>query len=114
KCSGSVHICQMTSTGASRRRSITSASRETLLSVIVSVCPWLRSNLREVVVHPVEPGFPDDPVPLGPCRDLLEWSGVEGARSVLGPLTPEDQTGTFQHLDVLRDGRQRQLERLGE
>src|ERR1700704_3381027 len=113
KCWGSVHICQMRSTGASRLRSITT-SWEPSSSVILFARPSLRSELGEVVVHPVEAGLPDGPVLLGPGRDLLEWCGVEGARSVLRTLTAHDQPGPFQHLDVLRDRRKRQLERLRE
>src|SRR2546427_5354443 len=101
KCSGSVHICQMRSTGASKLRSITTASWELLLSVTVFACLSLRLELCEVVVHPVEAGLPDGPVLLSPGRDLLEWCGVEGTRSVLGSLTPYDQPAPFQHFDVL-------------
>ena len=43
-----------------------------------------RSELLEVVVHPVEAGLPHGPVLLGPRRDLFERRGVEGARPVLG------------------------------
>src|ERR1700704_4565670 len=101
KCSGSVHICHMRPTGASKLRSITTASWEASLSVIACAYLSLRSELCEVVVHPVEAGFPDGPVLLGPGRDLLEWCGVEGTRSVLGSLTPYDQPAPFQHFDVL-------------
>ena len=45
---------------------------------------------------------------------VFEWRGVERARPVLGALTPRDQAGPFEHLDVLGDGRKRQLEGLGE
>src|SRR5204863_4269499 len=69
KCSGSVHIRQMRSTGASKLRSITTASREALSSVIVIACLSLRAELGEVAVQPVEPGLPDGPVLLGPGRD---------------------------------------------
>src|SRR5438876_7099175 len=104
----------MRSTGASKLRSIITASWEPLLSVIVFACLSTPLELCEVVVHPVEAGLPDGPVLLGPGRDLLEWCGVEGARAVLGSLTPYDQPGPHQHLDVLGDGRKRHLERLGE
>src|SRR2546423_11843723 len=114
KCSGSVHICQMSSTGASKRRSIFTASWEVVLSAIVFACLSFPLKLREVVVHPVEAGLPDGPVLLRPGRDLFERGGVERTGSVLGALTPSDQPGPFQHLDVLGDGRERQLERLGE
>src|SRR5256885_9832433 len=112
KCSGSVHICQTRSTGASKLRSILTASWESSPSAIVFACPSLRSELSEVVVHPIEAALPDGPVLLGPGRHLLEWCGVERARPVLGSLTPYDQPRPFQRLDVLRDGRKRHLERL--
>src|SRR3954454_7698223 len=114
KCSGSVHICQMRSTGASKLRSILTASWEVLSSAIVFACLSLRSELPEVVVHPVEAALPDGPVLLSPGRHLFEWCGVERARPVLGALTPHDQPGPFQRLDVLRDGRERHLERFRE
>src|SRR5207249_761034 len=89
KCSGSVHICQMSSTGASKRRSTFTASWE-VLSAIVFACLSFRLELCEVVVHPVEAGLPEGPVLLGPGRNLFEWRGVEGAGTVLGLLTPQD------------------------
>src|SRR5215469_12293017 len=113
KCSGSVHICQTRANGASMMRSISSTSVEPL-SVIALACPSSWPELLEVVVHPVEAGLPDRPVAFGPSRDLLEWCRVQGARSVLGALTPHHQPGLFQHLDVFRDGRKRHLERLGK
>src|SRR5215475_11367873 len=114
KCSGSVHICQMRSGGASKLRSITTASRETLPSAIVLARLSLRSELHEVAVHLVEAGLPDGPVLLGPGRDLLQTCGVESAWPVLGSLALYDQSRPLQHLDVLGDGRKRQVERLGE
>src|SRR5438093_161785 len=86
KCSGSVHICQMRSAGASRLRSIRTVSGDPLLSVTCS--PVFRCGLElcEVAVHPVEAGLPDGAVLLGPGRDLLEARGIEGARPVLGSL----------------------------
>src|SRR5205807_244455 len=71
KCSGSVHIFQMSSTGASKVRSITTAS----LSITVSAFPSL--ELCEVVVHAIEAGLPDGPVLFSPRRDLLNWRGVQ-------------------------------------
>src|SRR6516225_1502600 len=113
KCSGSVHIRQMRSTGASRMRSITTASCG-VSSAIVLTRLSLRSELGEVVVHPVEAGLPDGPVLLGPGRDLLQGGRVEGAGPVLGSLATLDQPGPLQHLDVLGDRRKRQVERPGE
>src|SRR5207247_10868278 len=109
KCSGSVHICQMRSTGASKLRSILTASWEVLSSAIAFACLSLRSELSEVVVHPVEAALPDRPVLLGPGRHLLEWRGVERARPLLGSLTPHDPHGPLQRLDVPRDGGKRRL-----
>src|SRR6516162_3142447 len=113
KCSGSVHICQTSASGASTMRSITTASAEPL-SVIALACPSSWPKLFEVVVHPVEASLPDGPVAFSPGRDLLKWRRVQGARPVLGSLTPHHQPGPFQHRDVFRDRRKRHLERLGE
>src|SRR5881394_1813481 len=68
KCSGSVHICQIRSAGASKLRSITTASREALLSVIVFFCLSLRAEVGEVLAHSVEADLPDGPVLLCPAR----------------------------------------------
>src|SRR5262249_58541291 len=70
KCSGSVHIRQTRSTGASTVRSITTAFSEPLSSVIVFACLSLGLELADVVVHSVEAGLPDRSVLLGPGRDL--------------------------------------------
>src|SRR5437763_3352862 len=104
----------MRATGASKLRSITTASWEPLLSVIVFACLSLRLESFEVVVHAVEAGLPDGPVLLRPCRALLERCRVEAARSVLGSLATYDQPGPLEHLDVLRNRRKRHLERRGE
>src|SRR4051794_18410474 len=107
KCSGSVQSFQMSSTGASKRRSITTASSRCSLSCVMLPAPARLSELPEVVVHPVEARFPHRPVLLGPGRDLLEGRGLERTRPVLGALSPHHQPRTLQDLDVLRDRRQR-------
>src|SRR4051812_5495756 len=104
KCSGSVHIRQMRSTGAAKRRSITTASADALASVMCSPAFRCGLELLEVGVHPVEAGLPDGSVLLGPCGDRFEWRAVEGARPVLRLVPASDQPGPFQHLDVLGDG----------
>jgi hypothetical protein len=71
-------------------------------------------QLREVVVHPIEAGFPDGPVLLGPRRHFRQRAGVQGARPVLGELPPGHQAGPLEDLDVLRDRGQRQVERRRE
>src|SRR6185437_3244805 len=72
KCSGLVHICQIRSTGASKLRSITTASCEALSSVIVLAGLSLRSESGEVDVQLVEAGLPDSPALPGPGRDLFQ------------------------------------------
>src|SRR5438132_13582739 len=114
RCFGSVHICHMRSAGASKRRSITTASWERLVSDILLASLPLPSELSEVVGHPVESRFPDGPVLLGPVQNFLERCGVDRARPVLGSMTPYYQPGSCQHLYVLRDSRKRQIERFGE
>src|SRR4051812_11142749 len=88
KCSGSVHISQTRATGASKIRSITTASWEPSLSVIGMLTFRLRPELPEVVVHPIEAGLPDRPVVLGPGRHRFEGCRVQRTRSVLGLPTP--------------------------
>src|SRR5690242_3703440 len=70
KCCGSVHNRQTTSTGASKIRSITTASLEPLRSPIVLTHLFSLSQVFEVVVHPVEAGLPHRPVLLRPGRNL--------------------------------------------
>src|SRR5262245_33531166 len=112
KCSGSVHIFQTRSTGASKSRSITTASCGD--ASVIAVALSLRLELREVVVHLVEARFPHAPVLLSPGRHLFEWCGVKRAWAVLGALAAHDETGLFQNLDVFRHGGERQCEGLGE
>jgi hypothetical protein len=71
-------------------------------------------ELTEVFVHPVEPAFPREPALLGPCRDLIEAFRVERAWPILGAMTSDDEPSALEHLDVLRDRGERQIERLGE
>jgi hypothetical protein len=95
-------------------RSITTACWELMRSVMVLGCLSWRSELSEVMLRAIEAGLPDRPLLLGPARDLLEWGGVEGARSELGLLPADHKPGSFQPLDVVRDGRKGYLKRLGE
>ena len=114
KCSGLVHICHTISLGAARLRSITTASWAPGSSVIGFIGPLSRDELREVLGHAVQACLPNRAVLLSPACDLLEGRRVQGARSVLRPVTPCDQPRSFQHLDVLRDRWEREFERLGQ
>src|SRR3954453_21077145 len=109
KWSGSVQSCQISSAEASKRRSRTTASTSPV-SVIARAF-LCELEVLEVVVHAVESVIPDRPVLLSPGRDVLQWSGVERARSVLRCVAALHKPGALEHLDVLGDGRQRQLER---
>src|SRR4051794_8276319 len=71
KWSGSVHISQIRATGASKLRSILTASWESVPSAMVLARLSLRLKFCEVGVQPVEAGLPDGPVLLGPGRHLL-------------------------------------------
>src|SRR6516162_2909522 len=114
KCSGTVHICQMSSMGASKRRSITTESCVLFVSVMALDVPSSMFELVEIVVHAVKARLPDGPVLLDPGRHHSQAGRVEGARSVLGALAADDQPGLLQHLDVLGDCRERQVERVCE
>src|SRR5262245_50028590 len=106
KCSGSVHIRQTRSAGASRVRSITTAFSELRSSVIVFACLSLGLELPDVVVHAVEAGLPDRSVLLGPGRDLRQWCGLQRAGAVLGPVSTHHQPRALQHLELFRERRQ--------
>src|SRR5262245_41183401 len=112
KRSGSVHICQMTATGASKIRSITTASRDAVCSFIVISFLSSGAESCQVGVHAIEAVLPQRPVLLGPRRHLLEWRRVDRARPVLRLLSPHPPPGLREHLDVLGDRRQRHRERL--
>src|SRR5260370_5036618 len=113
KCSESVHIRQIRSTGASKVRSNTTAW-DPAFSVIDSASAFVPSELFDVVVHLVESGFPHLSAPPSPGRDLFEWCGVDRAWPELGSLTTGHQPGPFENLDVLRDRRERQLTRFSQ
>src|SRR5262249_21213957 len=99
KCSGCVHICQMTSTGASKVRSITIAAFDMvrLLTVLL-----LGFQLSDVAVHAVKAGLPDRAVLLCPLGYVFEGRCVHAAGSILRFLALGDQPCTLQDFDMLR------------
>src|SRR4051812_45121861 len=108
KCSGCVHIFQISSGGASRVLSITTFP-PLLSPLIVAVRPSLLLKLLEVGLHPVQAGLSDRSVLLGPGGDFFQRCCVEAAGPELRLLTAHDQTGSFEHLEVLGDCWQREL-----
>src|SRR5258707_1361745 len=68
KCSGCVHSCQIRSMGASKVRSITTASLEMVLSLIVLL---LVVQLIYIAVHVVKTCFPDMAILLCPLGNFF-------------------------------------------
>jgi hypothetical protein len=66
------------------------------------------------VVQPIEPFLPDVPVALRPVRDGLQGPGLDATPPPLRLLSLRDQPRALEHAEVLRDGGQAHVERLGE
>ena len=71
-------------------------------------------ELIDIVVHAVKACLPDMAVLLCPLGNFLQGRYVDGAGSILRFLPLCDQAGTLQYSDVLGNGRQTHIERLGE
>src|SRR5213593_2793429 len=69
-------------------------------------------QLIQVLVQPVVALLPETPVPLRPLGDLLERACLEPRWPPLPLPAPPDEHRAFEHLEVLRHGRKRHLERL--
>src|SRR5258706_15495832 len=80
KSSGWVHMRQMRSTGASKVRSITMASLDRVLSLIVFL---LVVQLIDKVVHAVKACLPDRTVLLYPLGNFFYGRYVEGTGAIL-------------------------------
>ena len=76
----------------------------------LSVC----LDVAKVLFQEVEPLLPHLAMLFDPAGGSIESGSFEAARPVLGISTATDQSGPFEHLEVLRDRLQRDLERLGQ
>src|SRR3954470_53898 len=78
------------------------------------ISPLLPLHVLEISVELVVALFPELPVGLRPVGDVLDRSRPQPARPPLGVPAPGDQSGTLQHLEMLRDRGLAHRERLRE
>src|SRR5262245_53308023 len=103
KRSGSVHSRQTSSRGASKVQRISMSG----LGSSGIAAP-------QASVHPLEAALPEPPIPLQPVGRILERLGLEVGGTELRPLLAGDQSRCLEHLEVLRDGLDRDREAAGE
>src|SRR5947207_1946943 len=106
-CSQELCASKTRSLGASNCLVIT-VSRSPRVSTLNSrsaaaISPLLPLHLFQIPAELVVPLFPELPVGLRPVGDVLDRLRAEPARAPLGVPAPGDQSGPFQHLQVLRD-----------
>src|SRR5580704_3725379 len=85
-----------------------------LLSFRAGTLFLVRLHFSQQSVEPLEPALPELAVTLEPCRGVGQWLGFEAARPPLGVAAAGNQTGAFQHFQVLGDCRLRHRKRLGQ
>src|SRR5207302_4942696 len=120
-CSHEVWASNTRSRGASRMRVITISRSVGVVTVscllpLAAISVLLSSvlELLQVLLEPVIALFPETAVRLHPVRDFLERPRLEPGRAPLALPASGDQSGTFENLEVLRNGRQAHRERLGQ
>src|SRR5687768_15991050 len=106
-CSRSVHASHTTSRGASKTRvaaisrSASTCACSLFAFIVVLLFRFVRFQLPQVFVEPVEALLPESAVRLDPVGDLAERSGVETARAPLRLSRPRGEPGALEHLEVL-------------
>src|SRR6476659_9360668 len=83
-------------------------------SVSVVVGLLLLLQLAQVVVESLEALLPETPVLADPVGDVAEPLRLEGARPPLRLAALFDEAGALEHLQVLRDRGQAEIERGGQ
>src|SRR5258708_6427240 len=78
------------------------------------MCRVLSLQFVQIGLQTVEALLPETAVVLQPIRGILERRRIEAARAPLRVSAAADEPGALQHLEMLRDGRQTQVERLGQ
>src|SRR5580704_49001 len=129
RCAGSVHILNTSSRGASMMRLRMSSRSAAAVAgcaiwmvprMVGSAASLVRSrflsglDFLQVFVQPVEALFPEPAVMFDPIGGVLQWRRLEPARPPLRRAAARDQAGTLEHLQMLRDRRQADLERFGQ
>src|SRR3954464_3537366 len=106
RCSGSIRQLKTSSRGASKTR--VTCRTCSVMCLSVRGCP----QAAEVVVELVEALRPQAPVRLDPVHGGMEALPLQMAGAELRLPTPGDQSRAFEHLQVLGDARQAEVERL--
>src|SRR6266542_3270129 len=90
--------------------------RSIRVAVIVISFPMLLRvrKFAKVVVEALEALFPVASVLADPVGDVAQWLRLEAAGPPLGLAPLLDQSGTLENLEVLRDGRQAEVEGSGQ
>src|SRR5688572_1188200 len=119
-CSGLVQASNTRSRGASKtRRMAISRSdgsvREKVGSLLASTLALLLRlclHLEEIVLEPIEAVLPQAAVVLEPVVRVPERAWLEAARAPLCGAPARDETGALQHLEMLGDGGEADVEGL--
>src|SRR5262245_50194419 len=110
KCSGSVHICHIKPTLASKVRSITTESSFAMVALLI-VC-LLFIELIDIAIQLIKARIPDMAVLLCPLGNFLQGCCVNRAGTILRFLPLCDQPGALQYFDMFGNGRQAHIKRL--
>src|SRR5262245_50885992 len=116
-CSGLVKASKTSRRGAPKTRVRTMVGfpgSATSSSVLAGTFLLLPLHLLQMDVQAFEALFPESPVALHPVGDLLEPVCLEPAGPALRIASTHDQAGALEHAEMLGDGRQAHVERLGE
>src|SRR4051812_25585838 len=70
--------------------------------------------LLQLLLEPVEAGFPEASVVRYPAGDVLKRPGLKTARPPLRGAAPGDQPGALKHFEMLGHGLQAYVEGLGK
>src|SRR5215467_12509189 len=114
RCWGAVHAAHTSSRGAAKTRLVMSdrwsgfSSRSFLSSTLV----FLRLELTQILLEPVETLHPQSAVALEPVVHLLESPWFNATGPPLRLAAANDEAGALQHLQMLGHSREAHLEGL--
>src|SRR5690606_27432518 len=109
---GSVHAAKTSARGAANSRVITTARSGGVVRYpdrsAIQRLPCLQ--VAQAAVQAIEALVPEWAIGLHPGGHILQGPGIQAARSPLRLTSLAHQTGALQRLEVLRDGRQAEVE----
>src|SRR6266545_2985239 len=121
-CSGLLIASNTRWRGASNRRVIRISRSDGVVTVKVSLFAalltamflLLRFELLPIGIEPIATLFPDRAIAVGPVGHLPERARLGPAGPRLRRPSSRDQSRSFEHAQVLRDGGETHVERLGQ